>query len=83
MRDNAGTKLQDLVEKCQVNEEKLVGVLETHGRYHSLAVHYTAKDKLENALEIWEKLLKGSLKDVHFPGEGYVAEKLAKYDEPI
>lgn len=78
MRDDAGAKLQELVEKCEIGEAKLASVLEAHGRYHSLAVYYAAKDKLEKSFEVWEQLLKGSLRDKHFPGIDYVAERLAR-----
>lgn len=78
-RDNAGPKLQKLVEQCKVNEDKLVSLLETHKRYHSLAIYYAVKDKSENAFEIWEKLVKENVHDSHFPGPIYVAERLAKY----
>jgi len=78
-RDTDGVQLRDLVTNCEADRDETITILKSNGRFHCLAVYHAARLEWEEALSIWDRLVKKSIEDTHFPGCSYVADQLTKY----
>lgn len=79
-RDTDGVHLINLVTNCEAHRDETITLLKSNGRFHCLAVYHASRMEWEEALSIWDRLVKKSLEDTNFPGCAYVADQLTKYN---
>jgi len=77
-QDQEGIQLADLVADCDVDHEEVRSLLESHKKFHCLAVHYASIKEWDSALGTWDRLVKQELNDPHFPGPTFMADQLTR-----
>ena len=77
-QDQEGIQLADLVTDCNADPEEVRSLLESHKKFHCLAVYCDSLKEWGTALGIWDRLVKRELSDPHFPGPAFMADQLTK-----